>query len=385
MDNLGKCDLSLAASTGRNNILVVDFRHGNPLPSATGEGSFTYNGGGGDPSGSEVGLDLHRGEFDNETHDALSSSSGRITLEVDGVSSTISYDDLGPRGIYDAVAATNYTFNNLGDLTAPVVVKDSALSLWIANTRALWISVPGSFIDTHVTRKQNITINAGSSAVDGSVVVDYRSTYPPSSFPELEILTIVTSDGERSARLLGLPPNVVTTLRQGADDDQATVAVGGLNQADGATLDGGGGANTLTIDASGGWLAPERFSAAPGGSTVVDAPVPGGPIIYSNYQQVLVTNLASSPVGPAAEVFRAVQDKAFVDVVVGRFFSFAPGAKASDFDATIDWGDGSPLSPGKVIQPGGLALRSSSWALTSTRAPGPRRTRRPAKRPRPAP
>src|SRR5690606_20010980 len=36
--------------------------------------------------------------------------------------------------------------------------------------------------------------------------------------------------------------------------------------------------------------------------------------------------------------------------VVATFTSAAPGAKASDFDATIDWGDGSPGVVGSIAQ-----------------------------------
>lgn len=340
----------LGGSGGAATSLTVDFKNGNPLPRASGAGVLAHDGGGGAPSDSAPGLSLLNGQFENQTHDALSPSSGRIVLEAGGVSSTITYDGLGSSGIYDRVGAISYTFNKLGAPTVPVSVKYSTLAAELANSQALWISAPGSFVDNHVAWKQHITINSDSTAVGGSVTVDYRSPTTTVPVPGLKNLTIVTGGGDDSTRLMLLPPNVLTTLRQGDGDDQAVVIAGALVLASGATLDGGPGVNALTIDASRLPLTPDRFAPGPNGSTVVDVPLPRVPITYSNYQRVTVTNLESGPVNMAGETFRAIQDKEAANVVVARFLDRSPGAKASDFAATIDWGDGSPETAGSIVQ-----------------------------------
>jgi len=356
--------LSLAAATGQANSLGINLFLGDTLPWAPGRGRLSYNGGGGDSSGSGIGLFLAYGEFDAETHDALSPSSGRIALEDDGLSWTISYDGLNPRGVFDVLGATDYTFNNLGDSTIPVDIKKSDLPYPFSSFQTLSISAPGAFADTHVAWKRHITINANSSAVDGSVTVDYPSAPDLRPVLGLETLTIAAGDGEGAARLLNLPPVAVTNLQQGAGDDSAIISVAGLDQTRGATLDGGEGVNTLTIDAGGRPLWPARFTAGPGGSTVVNVPIQGGPITYSNYQQVSLINLSPPPISVTGQTIYAIQGKDIVSGVAARFFSSAPDAKPGDFDATIDWGDGAS-SVGVIVQD---AINPSIFYVTGSHA-----------------
>ena len=88
-----------------------------------------------------------------------------------------------------------------------------------------------------------------------------------------------------------------------------------------------------------------------------------------------ITNWASGSIVDSATVepelsgtandFSAVQGVAF-DRLVGTFTSARPGSAVADFSATIDWGDGSPISPATSITfaSGTFAIRGShTYAL----------------------
>ena len=116
-------------------------------------------------------------------------------------------------------------------------------------------------------------------------------------------------------------------------------------------LDGGGNGNdTLNLDAGGLAITPANFTPLTADTTEISgAPLPGGPIDYSNFAQVNVTNLSAvSPVVTASTI-NGVQGQRLVDVGAGTFTTTAPGAKAGDFLATVQWGDGTQ-SAGAIAQ-----------------------------------
>ncbi|MDR3622460.1 MAG: Ig-like domain-containing protein [Paludisphaera borealis] len=125
----------------------------------------------------------------------------------------------------------------------------------------------------------------------------------------------------------------------------------GTSYADGASLDGGNDYDVLTIDAGGLALTPGNFSTDPSlpSLTVISGfPLTGGPVKYTNYEQVNVTNLAASPIVTGSSI-NAVQGQTLIDVVAATFTSAALEAKADKFLSTIRWGDGSQ-SAGVIVQ-----------------------------------
>jgi hypothetical protein len=80
--------------------------------------------------------------------------------------------------------------------------------------------------------------------------------------------------------------------------------------------------------------------------------------------------VTDAPLNATELPIKATQGSAF-NGAVARFTDPNPGAKASDFHATIDWSDGSPLAAGTVTAaPTGGFLVSGSHTYT-TRASGP--------------
>lgn len=329
--------LNLTNAAGLANSLTIDFGHGSPV---TATASLAYNGGG---AASDNNLILKGGSITDEIHNARTTGGGEIL--VDG--RLIVYSGIAPSSVYDVAPATNYTFNNIGDPGIPVVVKEGANSALTGNVQALLITSPGSFVDTHIANKTNVTVNADPSTSGGSVVVNYGIT---TSAAGLASLTLTTNGGDDTADLIALPPGVAASLHQGAGDDLATVSIPGTAGATSTTLNGGSGDNTLVLDAGGLAITPGNFAAGAGGTTVISgAPLPGAPITYSNYQHVTVNNLP--PVLPVVTgaTINAVQGARLVDAIAGTFTTTAAGAKAGDFTATIAWGDGTS-SAGSIVQ-----------------------------------
>src|SRR5262249_1263868 len=92
--------------------------------------------------------------------------------------------------------------------------------------------------------------------------------------------------------------------------------------------------------------------AAPGpGPNEVFILGPNGPVDAINFEQITITNVApAAPVLNPPLAVNTVEGFQLVDVDVPTFTSPAPGAKASDFTATIDWGDGTPTTGGVIVQ-----------------------------------
>lgn len=339
--------LTLSNAAGQANSLTVDFDNGNPLALAGAFGRLSYDGGYDGSSGSTSVLILKGGSFASETHNGQFTG-GVIAFDDGGDHSEISYAGLSPNSVYDVVPATNYTFNNVGDPTIPVIIKEGDNSASTGDVQSLLISAPGSFVDTHVANKTNIVVDNASMPGESDVTVNYGIADPVEG---LSTLTVLTGADNDVANLAALPPGVDVSLQQGAGDDQATVSIPGAAPASSTSLDGGTGDNTLTLDAGGLNVTPSNFSVGAGGSTVVSgAPLTGGAVSYTNYQQVTVNNLPpSAPPIVTGSTINAVQGQRLVDAIAGTFTTAALGAAAGDFAATIEWGDGTS-SAGVIVQ-----------------------------------
>src|SRR5690606_35813471 len=126
-------------------------------------------------------------------------------------------------------------------------------------------------------------------------------------------------------------------LNQGAGHDTASLRLAGTEGTTSTWLDGGGGIDSLTIDAGGLDLSASDFSVNPDGSVFIQgAALPGGLISYDDYQGITVDNVGD---GQATDIeiqpIVAVQGVRLVDEPVATFRSASATARAEDFAATI--------------------------------------------------
>ncbi|WP_165253673.1 Ig-like domain-containing protein [Paludisphaera soli] len=125
--------------------------------------------------------------------------------------------------------------------------------------------------------------------------------------------------------------------------------------------DGTAGVGSLTIIRNGTSYsfivsaAPHTY-ANPGSYAVTvvirDADDSGVAAIASNVATIADAPLIATPRQPT--IVPILEGYQFVDWVVGSFTDANPLATPNQYTVSIDWGDGSPASAGRVVQPGGV-------------------------------
>ncbi|WP_406698904.1 DUF4394 domain-containing protein [Singulisphaera sp. Ch08] len=113
-------------------------------------------------------------------------------------------------------------------------------------------------------------------------------------------------------------------------------------------LNGGGGVNTLNAHSYSSFITATTTSIS--FKLSVSSRLPYLAVAtLENIETVNATNVAGNPItwGPPETI--AVAGHEFVDRLVAQFINRDPGAKASDYQVTIQWGDGTS-SPGVVSQ-----------------------------------
>ena len=348
--------------SGSNN-LTVDFSTGNPLPSSGldpgipfGSG-FAYNAGTGADNTLNLEGTLPGGGFALEVHNANDPNVGGASqygsiMFTDQSSNTseLTYSGLSP--INDTVPVTNYTFNDLASDESFIVQNGPTVSgystLQFVNTPAV---PPPTFETTNIANKTNVVLAAAGAAsvVNGTVNITAAST-------GLATLGFYLPTGQdNQVAFVNTPPGVVTSYIGSSAADITSVS--GLGVAAGTTLglNGAAGDNTLNYDAGG-----EIPTIAPGllPSEVLIS-IPGAGIVDAiNYQQVNITDLPPIVITPGPAVaINGVENVPLVNQTVATFTApivtpLAPaGFPASNFTASIDWGDPSPdTSAGTVTQ-----------------------------------
>ena len=291
----------LINALGGNDTATIEFSGGNPTPG----GGIDFDGGTGLNT---LILQRSSGVYSatSETHTATGPGAG--TILIDG--RTVTFSNLAP--VIDTVPAVDFTFTPpLGSQTINIV--DGDLVGTTQTTRIISGEAPAAFEQVDFANKQFV-------AVFGSLFEDQFMLDNPATAAGLVELDIFARAGNDSVFVVG------NTL-------SASVAY---------VLDGGSGIDTLTLDAG--------FTTATLGAGNIQLSS-GAQLNFSNFEIVNIANVASpTPViQPPAITFDAVEGTEFVDRTVAIFSTGRLGAKASDFGATITWGD-SIISAGTVTQ-----------------------------------
>ena len=381
--------LTINTSAFGSQVMNIDMSGGNPIP-FVGTPGLTFNAG---ADFGTAGLDTHAinifgtlptGPFASETHNANDPNVfpqvgqyGSIFFD-DGQGSfssltSINYTGLLP--INDTTPAIDYTFNDFADdqsfaATSGSVTDPSGTfnSLQFASTPTP--PFPTNFETTDVANKNFVTFNT-PPAVPGVAGLGVIGTVnvPVASDGLLSLTFNTPTGGQNNVSFVNTPPGVVTSLNGGAAEDVTNVT--GLGVADGTVLflNGAASTNTLNYDAGG-----EIPTITPGllpGEVLIT--IPGAGIVDAiNYQHINITDLGPLVITPGPAVaINTVEDFQNVDAIVGTFtapigiFPTPAGFPASDFTASIDWGDLLPSDPsaGTITQD---ASNPSLYYITGT-------------------
>ena len=267
----------------------------------------------------------------------------------------------GLQPITDTTPAIDYTFNDFGYPDQSFSATDGPTVLGFATIQFANTPTPATpltFETTNVANKTNIVFNTPPMASPPARAVassePSTSRRPPTN--GLASLTFNTpTGGDNNVSFVNTPPGVVTGLARRRRTRMTNVTGLGVADATVLSLNGGPGTNTLNYDAGGktptvtpGLLPGELLISIPGAGTV-DA---------VNYQFVNITDVGPIVItpGPAATI-NTVEGFQNVNSIVGTFTApilplpGPPGFPASDFTATINWGDPSPdLDAGTITR-----------------------------------
>jgi hypothetical protein len=317
--------VNITAGSG-NDSLSVDFSGQNPIP---GDNGLTFDGG----SGSNT-LNLAGGTFTNEVYSAFGPGAGNIDLD----SSHIGFTNLRP--VNDTVTATNYTFNgpfnaNSINVGAGPLIGGTTQTLQIAST-----DTPPGFELANIANKTHVTVSAGGPFTGNSVVLNYNSATPVTG-----LATLVVNSGTSAdfVNVLATPPNVATSVNTQAGNDVLDLSVAGLGAGGSTSLDGGAGFDILNIDAA---------NKGPVVVTPTTITIGTSVINYANFESIHISNAADQPLTGAGTTIAVTEGAPINDAVVATFTDADPSGKAGDFVASINWGDGTPITAGTVLANG---------------------------------
>jgi hypothetical protein len=361
--------LTINTSDFGTQVMNIDIRGGNPIP-VTDTPGLSFNAGADATSGLGTHVlnifgTLPTGPFASETHNANDPSVvpqvgqfGSIAFN-DGQASPSSLTSLwytGLQPVNDTTPATLYTFNDFatdasftatsGSVTDPSGTFDT---VQFANTPTI---PPPTFETTNVANKTNIVFNT-KPVVPGSPSLGIISVVNiPTASTGLATLTFNTPTAStNTTSFLAEPAGVVTSFNGSAQDDITNVTGVGVPAHTVLSLNGGAGTNTLNFNA-GGEIPTVTAGTLPGELLIS---IPGfGTVDAINYQVINITNTSPLVITPGPAVaINTVEGFNYVNAIVGTFKTSIPispggptGLPASDFVASINWGDLLPSDPG---------------------------------------
>lgn len=331
---------------------------GNPIPSGSPGLIFNAGNGAGAHALNLTGQ-LPTGAFASETHNA---NDGAVSPHT-GQYGSISFDDgmglpgsltsliyTGLQPINDTTPAVLYTFNDMAD-DQSFTVQNGPLVLGLntvqfVNTPAV---PPATFETTSIANKTNVVFNTTTTTagVTGRIDIATAST----GLASLAFNTITGQDNTVS--LVNTPAGVAASLVGGSDEDVTNVSGAGVAAGTILQVNGAGSFNTLNYDAGG--LVPTITAGALPGEVLISVPGTGtvDALGYAGINIINVAPLVLTP-GPAKAII-GIAGTRLVDQIIGTFtapllLSQAPaGLAASNFTASIDWGDPSVDSSAGII------------------------------------
>ncbi|MDR3635517.1 MAG: hypothetical protein P4L84_17060 [Isosphaeraceae bacterium] len=236
----------------------------------------------------------------------------------------------------------------------------------------------GQPVDVVSNGADTVTVGAGavSNAINGPVAVSgttgaTRLTVNDSRDDAGRAVTLV-GNSVGTSTLGGLGPATITattaglksyTVLGGLGNDSLSVDLSTANPvpSGGLTDNGGGGTNTLNVNAGG----RAANVATPGVVTLAGV----GPLSYASVQAVNVVNAADPPLSPLPKTIKATQGSSLNQVDVGSFTDADPNGQPGNFSAQINWGDGTPSTIGTVVKDpvsGFDVLGSHTYAAAGT-------------------
>jgi hypothetical protein len=252
-------------------------------------------------------------------------SGGDLEYSIDG--GAFSADWGGPGNVVNASSLTS-VFINLGSDDSAIILGNTSSAA--SNNLALFTLTPAAG-----NTSDSLTIDDNARSLSGG-------TYS-----------------------VGTSPGLIVGPANGIDALVSTNLFGG-----GTTLEGNGASNTLNYVANG---ATPTVTSSAVGSVTISAPNFGA-LNTMSFDAINISDVPAPTIIPGASL--AIDKNAgglsYTNATVGTFTmplgSIIPppaGLPASDFTATINWGDGSPVSAGTVVQD---AANPSVYDVTGTHA-----------------
>ncbi|WP_165066259.1 beta strand repeat-containing protein [Paludisphaera rhizosphaerae] len=425
----GTIDGFTVGGTTAGSTLTVDYTNGVPYgpsldfapPVAT--------------SGASNTLVLKGGTFTQQAYVASSPGAGSIvfpnrTVGSSTITNVIDFSNLSP--IIDTVTATGFTFSAPSGAQSIEMLAGSVVS-GVQTTRIR--STTSAFEQVDFANKTNVSVTTGTGAdtisADLSTPARGLSTVSIATGDGDDTIVLLGAaatvkttidagagagnliDLSNANSLAGLKGDVYALATGGSTelllDDSANTAAdsftiyrgritggplgtfvdyggSGVTSVD---LRGGSGNDTFTFVNFGGPTSAQTYNVAGGSGTdslIVNSSVAptdittagvlnfgsGQPSIdYTSIEQITINVGMGTPVGTAVTI-NAVEAQAFVQRTVARFSDASPTTGAVYY-ASIDWGDGSPISGGQIVAAGVTGvyevLGNHSYAAAATSYP----------------
>ncbi len=397
--DISQVGITLGNAGASSNNLTIDFHLGNPIQFLNNPG-LNYDAGSGAANtlkleGTLPGfLPAGISGFASEVHDANGPGFGDISLtDNNGNGSGLIYSGLAVDPINDSADATNYTFNDNAtpDGSFNAINSPNNVNGFSPGIQFNSASVPPGFTTTNIANKANVVFNANIPLIGVNGTVNIPNA--PTGTTPLQTLTFNTIDAaDNTVSFVNTPPGVATSLMGSTEEDVTNVRGAGVATGTTLVVNGSANQNTLNYDATGGFVQVSTTnpitSATAGPNEVfiyLTATAAGGTPISGvvdalNYTQINVTGVSPLTITPVSlPTYNTVEGFQNVDQLAGEFqLPLAPpfitnsmtgasnpaGVPASDFTATINWGDPSPdTAAGTVAQD---ASNPSVYYITGT-------------------
>jgi cyclophilin family peptidyl-prolyl cis-trans isomerase len=303
---------------------------------------------GGDQTGTGSGTPPFR--FDDEFNSsAIFSGSGQLAMANSGpdTNGTQFFATLSPsRGLdfrfniwgqlvrgfdvlqaIDSVPLTNIQSDGSGTPATPVVISNMSL-VQDTHDAVLLLKTTGSGFSTITVTAQNTTVTAQNPTGEISAPMQFDATVAPDSFTDPAFLNQVSNQSTTVN-------TAVSFTVSGTDVNNLPITFNATTTVSGAMVSVVGNKITVTP--------PNNFTG-PIPVTITASNGTGNP----DSQTITVAVGPRNPTGASGSAVVGTESQLLSNIQVGSFTDAAAGASASDYTASINWGDGNVTS-GSVV------------------------------------